>query len=63
MSLDSHLFLEGDRMIDLFCLTTLLLVWLKYSSNVSLLRHIRQENEIRHSEGLVMQLVSKTGLV
>ena len=43
-----RLFLKGDRRLNLFCFTKLLMVWHKCPSKVSLLRHIRvlEENTI-----------------
>ena len=51
---------QGDRMLDLFCFTKLLTVWLKCPSNASLLRRIRvlDENTIRNVDRLVIQLAS-----
>ena len=36
-----HLFLKGDRRLDLFCSTKLLMVWHKCPSKAFLSRHIR----------------------
>ena len=55
-----HLFLKGDRRLDLFCFTKLLMVWHKCLSKASLLRRIRvlEENTIWNSDRLVKQLAS-----
>ena len=54
-----RLFLKGDRRLDLFCFTKLLMVWHKYPSKVSLLRRIRvlEENSTKNLDRLAIQLL------
>ena len=55
-----RLFLKGDRRLDLYCFTKLLMVWHKYPSKVSLLRRIRvlEENSTKNLDRLAIQLLT-----
>ena len=60
MCWSGHLFLKGDRRLDLFCFTKVLTVWHKCPSKASLLRRIRvlEENTTCNLDRLAIQLAS-----
>ena len=53
-----HLFLKGEKRLDLVCFTKILTFWHKCPSKASVLRRIRalEENTIRDLDRLVIQL-------
>ena len=60
MCWDGRLILKGDRSLDLFFLTKLLMVWHKCPSKASLLRRIRvpEENTTCNLDIFAIQLAS-----